>query len=877
MESTRASRRDATDDAGDDDDENAAPSVSTNATTREATGDRAPAAVKPVKGAISRAFVNPMAARRPFVSPMVGKPTAATAAKPAKRSRPTPTAATARSAIVTARSTTVTGEEKKAFVCLYAKRKAGASSGKQRQAKTFLDGVVVADVVSKTAELYSIQGTRVAKGAAGTLVEGTTTTCGAYEVEVMEPVSTTDVLSGAVFSRGGGSAPTAEQRELVSEQRRPKAFVAPVRGAMKPSSTVGTYLSTSSKPFATEAPLHSADVENALVLSTLDTNFYRRDARTACAVVCDPYISRHLRPHQRDGVKFMYECVMGLRTSVHTSKAHTGCLLAHEMGLGKTLQVIALVWTLLKQSPFKRGQPTCRRVVICVPASLVGNWGAEFQKWLGSERCEPMVVEGGDKEAKSNLQDFARPSQRRYQVLITSYETLRAQADIVAGANIDLLVCDEAHRLKNATQSTKGAMALESLRCLRRVLLTGTPIQNDLDELWSVMDFACPGLMGDLASFRQIYSIPIERARERGAKEEAIRIGDARREQVGVLIDPFIHSRKADEINARLLPPKTEYIVFVRLTSRQEKLYLDQLKKKSLQSMLGRIGKSDDVEPISPLAAIQTLQKLCNAAVLASETNENDFVETSSKLVVLRAFFRALPSDERIVVVSGFTTTLDLVARLCESENMKYARLQGSTPPKERTSIVRIFNNSGKILLLSTKAGGVGLNLVGANRLVLVDSSWNPAHDLQAQARIWRDGQTKSCYIYRLLSTGTIEERMFQRQELKGALARTLGFRSTSAATSNASTGNTTFTQAELRDLFSYVKDTRCDTADRIDAMSGETPEHWRRDVSCTSDDPLLTSAAREDERISFVSELPNAATQNADVDEVSVDDIDDE
>ena len=267
------------------------------------------------------------------------------------------------------------------------------------------------------------------------------------------------------------------------------------------------------------------------------------------------------------------------------------------------------------------------------------------------------------------------------------------------------------------------------------------------------------------------------------------------------MIDPFIHSRKADEINARLLPTKTEYVVFVRLTSSQEELYLDQLKQKSMQSMLGRIGKSDDVEPISPLAAIQTLQKLCNAAALASETNENDVVETSSKLIVLRAFFRALPPDERIVVVSGFTTTLDLVAGV-KSENIKYARLQGSTPPKERTSIVRVFNTSGKILLLSTKAGGVGLNLVGANRLVLVDSSWNPAHDLQAQARIWRDGQTKSCYIYRLLSTGTIEERMFQRQELKGALARTLGFRSTSAATSDAGRGTPTFTQAELRVVF---------------------------------------------------------------------------
>ena len=318
------------------------------------------------------------------------------------------------------------------------------------------------------------------------------------------------------------------------------------------------------------------------------------------------------------------------------------------------------------------------------------------------------------------------------------------------------------------------------------------------------------------------------------------------------MIDPFIHSRKADEINARLLPTKTEYVVFVRLTSSQEELYLDQLKQKSMQSMLGESAGRRASSRFRRFAAIQTLQKLCNAAALASETNENDVVETSSKLIVLRAFFRALPPDERIVVVSGFTTTLDLVARLSK-RNIKYARLQGSTPPKERTSIVRVFNTSGKILLLSTKAGGVGLNLVGANRLVLVDSSWNPAHDLQAQARIWRDGQTKSCYIYRLLSTGTIEERMFQRQELKGALARTLGFRSTSAR--QARGGNTTFASRTAR-LFSYVKDTRCDTADRIDAMAGETPEHWRRDVSERTTDPLLTSAAREDERISFVSEL---------------------
>ena len=163
--------RDGADGVVDDDDENLAPFVSANATTRDARDDGAPT-VKRAMGrpVISRAFVNPVA-RRPFVSPMVGKPP--TPGGPAaKRARPT----------AAAKSTTVDGAEKAAFVCLYARRKAGAASGKQRQAKTFLDGVVVADVVSKTAELYSIQGTRVAKGAAGTLIEGTTTTCGTYEV-----------------------------------------------------------------------------------------------------------------------------------------------------------------------------------------------------------------------------------------------------------------------------------------------------------------------------------------------------------------------------------------------------------------------------------------------------------------------------------------------------------------------------------------------------------------------------------------------------------------------------------------------------------------------------------------------------------------------
>lgn len=841
---------------------------------------------------VRRPFVSPMlaggggaaaaAVRRPFVSPFVGKSGTTTSttqahkrvkvssnasfvAKPSgynNNSRvmtKTTSTTTAGTSGGTGIDATTASSSRRCFVALYAKRKAGGG-GKQRSAKTFMDGVVCVDAATNVSTLLDMQGKRVAKANAGTIVEGTTTNIGNYEVEIMEPVRETDVESGAVFSRGGCAAPPREDVDETPRGVKMRSVLG--AGAARPMVPVST-ASASPKVSIPETPLHSDVADGALVLSTLDTDFHRRDVKTSCAVVVDPFIAKFLRPHQRDGVKFMYECVMGLRASVHTNKAHAGCLLAHEMGLGKTLQVIALVWTLLKQSPFKRGMPTVKRVIVCVPASLVGNWAGEFKKWLGDVRVEPKIVEGGDKLARTSFEEFGRAAQQRYNVLITSYETLRAQADVLVNANIDLLVCDEAHRLKNATSTTKGAQALGALKCRRRVLLTGTPIQNDLNEFFAVLDFACPGLMGDLASFRHIYAAPIERASERGASEDAKRVGNARREEIARLTEPFIHSRKADDINTALLPPKAEYVVFIRLNDAQEKAYTAELKQKITQSMLGR-GNSDAT---STLAAIQNLQKLCNTMRLgagaAADARDDtaSLVESSSKFKVLSRMLRALPEDERIVIVSGFTTTLDFVAELCSEMGMDFARLQGSTPPSARSDIVRVFNKSGKILLLSTKAGGTGLNLVGACRLVLLDSSWNPADDAQAMARIWRDGQTKPVSIYRFLSTGTIEERMFQRQELKGSLARTLGFKSTSNASGGSKTGSSSFTQAELRDLFSYVKGTRCDTADRILAMSGDDipREHWQNNAAETTSDALLSSAV-EDDIISFVCQLPSAS-----------------
>lgn len=193
------------------------------------------------------------------------------------------------------------------------------------------------------------------------------------------------------------------------------------------------------------------------------------------------------------------------------------------------------------------------------------------------------------------------------------------------------------------------------------------------------------------------------------------------------------------------------------------------------------------------------------------------------------------------MVVSGYTSTLDVVAAACAAAGAeKISRLDGSVPPAQRHRLVQSFNagRGGDVFLLSCKAGGVGLNLIGANRLVLFDSDWNPANDLQALARVWREGQKKPVTIYRLLSTGTLEEKIFQRQILKGDVADAMGY-AANAASGNANAaarGPNSFSKEELRDLFRYAPTTRCDTVDVLRRKGegharGETrevPEHWR-------------------------------------------------
>uniref|UniRef100_A0A182I6R6 DNA repair and recombination protein RAD54-like n=2 Tax=Anopheles arabiensis TaxID=7173 RepID=A0A182I6R6_ANOAR len=508
-------------------------------------------------------------------------------------------------------------------------------------------------------------------------------------------------------------------------------------------------------------------------------------------------VTRHLRPHQREGVAFLYECVTGLRM---LEPAGCGAILADEMGLGKTLQCIALMYTLLKTGPY--GKPLAKRVLIVTPSSLVDNWDREITKWLRSERIFTFIV-GPNNKLKRYAQSPHIP------ILIISYEMLAKQIGELETVKFDLMFCDEGHRLKNSNVKAFGV--LNRLECRRRVLLTGTPIQNDLQEFFSLINFVNPGAIGTYQDFKARYETPIVVSQRPGVLPQSIELGIERLNELNAITGRFVLRRTQEVIN-RYLPDKHEVVVFCHPSALQT-----QLTRTALSFYESEKGADNAV---SPLQLITILKKICNHPSLVSVQGKGDpeslvhlLAEQlppwqrmgptdSAKLGIVEALLEAmLAMQEKIVIVSYYSKTLDMIGGLCDHYSYKYCRLDGSTAGPDRSRIVAAFNNPANdsfILLLSAKAGGAGLNLIGASRLVLYDNDWNPANDLQAMSRVWRDGQRKPVFIYRLLTAYSIEERIFQRQISKTSLSGTV-------VDQRQNLSNLKLSEEELKDLFSII------------------------------------------------------------------------
>jgi DNA repair and recombination RAD54-like protein len=550
-------------------------------------------------------------------------------------------------------------------------------------------------------------------------------------------------------------------------------------------------------------------------------------------VVVDPILTAVLRPHQREGVKFMWDCVTGVQI-----EGSYGCIMADEMGLGKTLQCVSLLYSLLKQSPDCK--PTIDKAVIVAPSSLVKNWYNEINKWL-TNRLSAMAIDGGSKQDIDNkLRSFINTIKGRRcvnPVLIISYETFRLHADVLHSGEIGLIICDEGHRLKNQDNQTYNA--LNQINAKRRILLSGTPIQNDLLEYFSLVQFVNEGILGTAQEFKKKFENPILRGRDGAATDADIQKGKERLEELLSIVNKCMIRRTAS-ILSKYLPVKIEQIVCCELTPLQKTLYNFFLKSKAVVRAVNETNGHKSNGGNASLIAITFLKKLCNSPQLAYDMCKESKNDLESLLQLFPADFGALNSKQvkpeysgkmkvldtilayikstttdKVVLVSNYTQTLDLFERLCRSRNYNYVRLDGSMTIKKRGKVVESFNDpnsSDFIFMLSSKAGGCGLNLIGANRLVMYDPDWNPANDGQAMARVWRDGQRKQCFIYRLLSTGTIEEKIFQRQTHKKALS--------SCVVDNEENVERHFTLSELKELFRYEEDVKSDTHRKLNCKN---------------------------------------------------------
>ncbi|KAK3815724.1 MAG: SNF2 family N-terminal domain-containing protein [Linnemannia elongata] len=672
------------------------------------------------------------------------------------------------------------------------------------------DGILI--VSGSHAVLKDMDGKELGKGsgpAFANLGAGDEVSLGGKDIEVASQLDSETYRTGRCFMTKA-TTPTPSSAPTNRSILHPSKF--------KQHSSVANAVE---KPWMPPQPRYNPDALHALLLPR-PSNSHPRVVKGGINrpsgdiglvdVVVDPILGQHLRPHQKEGVRFLYECVMQMK-----DVNGQGAILADEMGLGKTLQTIALLWTLLKQSPYHGEESSVvKRALVVCPASLVKNWQNEFKKWLGTERLRVLAV-----DSKSSITDFTLG--KVFSVMIIGYEKLRTVQEEIKNVNLDLIVCDEGHRLKTA--NIKTAQAIRSLSTKRRIILTGTPIQNDLGEFFAMIDFVNPGLFDNYGLFKKVFEDPIVRSRQPGCSKEEAALGLERSRELTRLTGLFILRRTA-KVNDEFLPPKSEAVVFCRPSMLQRAIYRHMLDSPFLKSCLSMDGTRH-------LGCIIALRKLCNSPRLVLDFSEQeDGAEATGLYSGIRSMVQQNHADcpdsswiggklsfvdsllqslrentsERVVLVSNFTQTLDILQDMCTQRQYKFLRLDGSTPAQKRQELVDKFNSPSCqqfVFLLSSKSGGVGLNLIGASRLIMFDIEWNPSVDQQAMARIHREGQQRPVFIYRLLLSGTIEEKMYQRQMTKIGLSDALMDGKTAERLDK-------FSKEELRDLFTFHEDETC-------------------------------------------------------------------
>lgn len=440
----------------------------------------------------------------------------------------------------------------------------------------------------------------------------------------------------------------------------------------------------------------------------------------------DYAVPRHLetvlRPYQKIGFQW-------LKT---LESCGFGGILADEMGLGKTVQIIAFLSTL------DRGQTKHPSLVVC-PASLVLNWSEELTRF--APEVKTAVILGSAAERKKRIAEAGSQD-----VWVTSYELLRQDMKLYQDLDFYACILDEGQHIKN--QSTLVSRAVKAVNCRQRFVLTGTPIENRLSELWNLFDFLMPGYLFSHKAFVEKLEKPIIKSRNPEAAA-----------QLRKLVQPFLLRRRKQEV-LKELPPKIEYIRRIEMGETERKTYLSAVN--AARSALGDTGK------LQILAALTQLRQVCCDPKLCFENYEG---ETSKLEACLELCAGMTANGHQILLFSQFTSMLDILRQRLDAMGISSFTLQGSTSKEQRAKLVKEFNAGGaSVFLISLKAGGTGLNLTAADVVIHYDPWWNLAAQNQATDRAHRIGQRQCVQVYKLIARGTIEEKILDLQDKKAAL-----------------------------------------------------------------------------------------------------------
>ncbi|EGV61581.1 chromatin remodeling complex Adenosinetriphosphatase [Yamadazyma tenuis] len=470
------------------------------------------------------------------------------------------------------------------------------------------------------------------------------------------------------------------------------------------------------------------------------------DQEKTVMVETPSYVHGKLRDYQ----------IQGLNWLISLYENRLSGILADEMGLGKTLQTISFLGYLryIKHidGPF----------VVIVPKSTLDNWRREFAKWTPEVN---VVVLQGNKEQRTDIMQNQLLT-AKFDVLVTSFEMVIREKSQLKKFKWEYIVVDEAHRIKNEESSLSQIIRLFYSR--NRLLITGTPLQNNLHELWALLNFLLPDVFGDSEVFDEWFD-------NQGGKENPeSQDQDQVVQQLHQLLSPFLLRRVKADVEKSLLP-KIETNVYIGMTDMQRKWYR-QLLEKDIDAVNGAVGKREGKTRL--LNIVMQLRKCCNHPYLFDGaepgppfTTDEHLVFNAGKMIILDKMLSKFKREgSRVLIFSQMSRLLDILEDYCFLREYNYCRIDGSTSHEERIQAIDDYNapDSEKfIFLLTTRAGGLGINLTTADIVILYDSDWNPQADLQAMDRAHRIGQKKQVKVFRFVSENAIEEKVLERAAQK--------------------------------------------------------------------------------------------------------------